>query len=143
MITTSRELIIRGASVLVMFGLYWRMRQRMRASGLFAPEVRQAMKLQKTDPAAADRMMSEFFDKRADQEKQEREELRRLAPTDIKAAKELRKRLAKEIEYMGKARDRMTPEKLADPEIVRRLDTSEQAEEVTGLDATIQRLKGR
>jgi hypothetical protein len=99
-----------GGIALIAFGLVdlaiaWRA-SRFQVDPAVDEALQRAMKLEKTDPAAAERILDEAFAQQAEREGRELAQLRDRAPFDHAAAKELERRLRRKLELnVGGRRD--------------------------------------
>jgi hypothetical protein len=86
-----------------------------------------------------------FFMKQAAEEQVAREELWARAHTDLKAAKDLRRRLLQDIETDALARKEFGPDPDSTPDLMKQIDDSERdaRSELAKVDALIQQLRLR
>lgn len=63
-----------------------------------------ALKLEKTDPAAATKLLDDYFMKAAERETRELADLQARAPTDVRAAKQLVERLSDKLDLNARSR---------------------------------------
>ena len=91
----------------------------------------QALKLEKKDPAGAQRLMDQAAAAAAAAEDRERTELRQKAPFDTKAAAELRKRLVEDLRAHVAARRELQRDSPTDPSVALALRSIDDAEKAT------------
>jgi len=83
-----------GAVLVVALGLWLGKRQ---FESTVDPELLEAMRLEKSDPARAEFLADKYFTRGVAREELERKELWALAPNDMGAAQELRRRLVGDL----------------------------------------------
>jgi len=115
---------------------------RMRRSG-FTPELQRALRRYNEDPVAGQHELDSYFKKQAEEEQQARKLLWIQAQTDLRAAKELRRRVLEDIKTDQFARQEFSKDPEAKPEMMGQFDESEQSNraELAKLDALIDQLR--
>jgi hypothetical protein len=107
---------------------------------------RQAEKLSRTNPAAADAMLDAYFQEAAERSARERATLRSQAAADVQAAKRLAALLRQEIDSHRLMRDRFLsqvgPEERVTAEAMIEKREQQTQMELEQLEETIRRLKG-
>lgn len=113
---------------------------KRRAERRMPPELVQALRLDKKDPAAARQLMDHYFARQAGQDSEERAQLWQQAPTDLNAATELRRRLTEDL-----ATDAAARQELNTPQLLSNIEQSEKQAraQIAKLDDVIQRLRMR
>jgi len=116
-----------------------------RADKIIGPQLAQALGLDKTDPVAARRLMDDYFTRRATQDQRERAVLWQQAPNDLKAAKQLRKRLMDDLVVDAAGRREFKDLNQGTPQLSGQIDESEQQAraQIARLDQIIEHLQGR
>ena len=96
--------------------------------------------LEQTDPAAAVQLLDTFYIRQGEAEERRRDELRRLAPHEMRAAVELRRTLQKNLELSALARKEFAAD---DPALLAQIDAEDSnvRRELAQLEATIDRLR--
>src|SRR5437667_3451799 len=97
--------------LVVLFGLWLGKR---RADRMIPPELAEAMRLEKSDPAKSAFLADSYFMREAARDEKERAQLWDRAPNDLAAAEELRRRLLQDLETDAQARKELG--KFAKPE---------------------------
>ena len=107
--------------------------------------IREARRLRKTDPAAAERLLTEFFGEARREEEERRAALRSRAATDLDAAVELRGKLEETLASYRLARDKaftkLPKAQLAGVRTVLEQHEQQIIVELAALARTIERLK--
>jgi len=88
------DLFTDAFGVLAVLGLILWLRRLHR---LVPPELARARDLQKTDPASGQLLVDSYWAEQAAHEKERRAALWQRAPTDVRAAKELRKHILEDL----------------------------------------------
>ena len=109
------------------------------------PELVQALRLDKTNPSAARRLMDDYFTKQAAQDSQERARLWERAPTDLHAAVELRRRLLDDLATGTAARHELDKQPEPQPQVLSNIeqDGQQARAQIARLDELIARLRLR
>ncbi len=116
---------------------------KRRAERRLPPELVQALRLDKTDPAAARRVMDDYFMRQAAQDSQERAQLWERAPTDLEAAVELRRRLLDDLTTGTAARHELDKVTEPQPQLLNDIeqDGQQARAQIARLDELINRLR--
>ena len=123
--------------LVVLFGLWLGKR---RADRMIPPELAEAMRLEKSDPAKSAFLADSYFMREAARDEKERAQLWDRTPNDLAAAEELRRRLLQDLETDAQARKELGNS--AKPELLRTLEESRRTarDQIARLDAMILRL---
>ena len=123
--------------LVVLFGLWLGKR---RADRMIPPELAEAMRLEKSDPAKSAFLADSYFMREAARDEKERAQLWDRAPNDLAAAEELRRRLLQDLEADAHAQKELGNS--AKPELLRTLEESRRTarDQIGRLDAMILRL---
>ena len=127
------------AVVLILFLVFRRSRLRR------TPELTKALELAEKDPAAGREQLAAYFQKEAAEERARRSALWAQAQTDIRAAKDLRRRLLEDLKTDEFARREISKDPNAPGVALQDIDTSERntRQELAKIDALIAALKER
>jgi|SRR6266487_816543 len=136
---TERALL---AAAVVLFALLLFVRLRRRGE---TSELNTALKLSDLDPAKGEQDLDSFFIQQAANERTVRDKLWAKAQTDLKAAKELRRRLLEDIATDQLARKEFGKDRDATPVLMQQIDDSlrDAQAQVAKLDGLIQQLQPR
>src|SRR6266487_3848873 len=115
---TERTLL---AAAVVLFALLLFVRLRRRGE---TSELHRAIRLYDTDPAKGEQDLDSFFIQQAANERAARDTLWSSAQTDLKAAKELRRRLLEDIATDQLARKEYGKDRDAPPVLMQQIDDS-------------------
>ncbi len=141
------DLIALGVILVMTLGLYL-VRRRLTLSvwnrSPISSELQAALNLHDQDATAGEQAMDAYFGKQAEREEVERSHLWQQAPTDLNAAKELRRRLAEDLKLNALARKEFADTSRAKPELERQIDEGEQRvrAQLAQLDLMIKTLPG-
>jgi FtsZ-interacting cell division protein ZipA len=86
---------IAAGTLVLIVGLWLAQRRHERT---FPPELLEAMRVEKSDPARAEFLMDQYFMQGASREEAERRDLWKRAPRELAAAEELRRRLLSDLD---------------------------------------------
>ena len=116
-----------------------------RAERRLPPELVQALRLDKTDPSAARRIMDDYFMKQAAKDSQQRALLWERAPTDLDAAVELRRRLLDDLATGTAARRELDKVPVSQRQVLTNIEQDGQhaGAQIARLDEIIKRLRLR
>jgi hypothetical protein len=125
---------ILGGTLVVLVGLWLGFR---RADRTIPSELREAMRLEKSDPARSQFLADAYFQKMARQDEAERVKLWERAAHDLAAANELRQRLLDDLDADALAEKELG--KRGGPQLIRTLEESRKSlrEQIAKVDAII------
>ena len=129
---------IAGGIIFVLVGLWLGAR---RADSTLPPELREAMRLEKSDPARSQFLADTQFERAARQDQAERAQLWERAPHDLAAAEELRRRFLEDLETDRQAARELR--KTAGADFLRSLEHSQQnaRDQIAKLETMIRGLR--